>query len=123
RSLRAVTSASWLPGGSITAILCRFAEPCAWIPEISFDVKVVSAQTGGLHGGTAVGGGAEIGPEGLAGVDGGFQPRGDCANIHLPGFQRGVRVHVPRSAGGRKERPPSGMAQCLQDGGGGSGHP
>src|SRR6266446_101859 len=117
-----ITSASWLPASPKRgAIGCTLQPIWAGIPEAPLGVRVKQHETGGDHGGTAVGGSAKIGARGTARLVRDRGPRSNCADLHLQGFQRSVRLHVPRRPGGRKERPSPGMEERLQDGGSGAG--
>ena len=45
----------------------------------------------------------QIGADGIARLVRDARPRGHRADLHLQGFQRSLRLHDPRGAGGRKE--------------------
>src|SRR4029079_7363093 len=114
----AVASGHWTRPG--TVLVTYLGDGSQMWPAV---LGYAGVKTGGEHDGTAVGGGEEIGAGAIVGLVGDAGPRGDRADLYFQGFQRGLRIHVPRRPGGRKARPSPGMAQHLQDGGGGAGHP
>src|SRR3954463_6089146 len=82
-----------------SAVLAADAAGPGRDPDAASRVRMDAVWNGGDHGGTAVGGGAEIGAGGTSGLVRDVGARGDRPDLHLQGLQRSLRIHGPRRSG------------------------